>query len=163
MNDLPEKPNLVLDPEELKTNFNKNRFYAKLESSEVDVIINSKRRFIFRHYAVPVLKRLLTSNDDNDPTDATVTKRLNELLMFYVDKYGLNNKQADKDTALYLFTLCEDLFESEETKQYFLHLFFELISECFKCVNQFEPKTLRYFNMAVEENTSHCIVNIELI
>lgn len=57
MDNLSEKPNLALDPKDLRTNFDKNRFYAKLESSEMDVIINSKRRFIFRHYAVPVLKR----------------------------------------------------------------------------------------------------------
>ena len=35
MNNLAEKPNFTLDPDSLKVNFDKNRFYAKLESSEI--------------------------------------------------------------------------------------------------------------------------------
>ena len=163
MDNLPEKPNLVLDPKDLRTNFDKNRFYAKLESSDVDVIINSKRRFIFRHYAVPVLKRLLTRYEEEEVSDAVPTKRLNEVLDRYVDIYKKAYRKGDEGIALFLRTVAEEYCESTDTQQYFVTLFLDLVSECFKCVNQFEPKTLRYFNFAVEENSSHAVINIELI
>lgn len=163
MNNLAEKPNLVLDPKDLRTNFDKNRFYAKLESSETDAIINSKRRFIFRHYAVPVLKRLLTRYEEEEVTDAVPTKRLNEVLDRYVDIYKKAYRKGDEGIALFLRTVAEEYCESTDTQQYFVTLFMDLVSECFKVISQWDMKGIRYFNFAVEENSSHAVINIELI
>lgn len=163
MDNLSEKPNLVLDPKDLRTNFDKNRFYAKLESSETDVIINSKRRFIFRHYAVPVLKRLLTRYEEEEVSDAVPTKRLNEVLDRYVDIYKKAYRKGDEGIALFLRTVAEEYCESTDTQQYFVTLFLDLVSECFKVISQWDMKGIRYFNFAVEENSSHAVINIELI
>ena len=163
MDNISEKPNLLLDPKELRTNFDKNRFYAKLESSETDVIINSKRRFIFRHYAVPVLKRLLTRYEEEEVTDAVPTKRLNEVLDRYVDIYKKAYRKGDEGIALFLRTVAEEYCESTDTQQYFVTLFLDLVSECFKVISQWDMKGIRYFNFAVEENSSHAVINIELI
>lgn len=163
MDNLPEKPNFVLDPKDFRSPLDKNRFYAKLESSDMDVIINSKRRFIFRHYAVPVLKRLLTRYEEEEVSDAVPTKRLNELLDRYVEIYKKAYRKGDEGIALFLRTVAEEYCESTDTQQYFVTLFLDLVSECFKVMSQWDMKGIRYFNFAVEENTSHCIVNIELI
>lgn len=163
MDNLSEKPNLVLDPKDLRTNFDKNRFYVKLESSEMDVIINSKRRFIFRHYAVPVLKRLLTRYEEEEVSDAVPTKRLNEVLDRYVDIYKKAYRKGDEGIALFLRTVAEEYCESTDTQQYFVTLFLDLVSECFKVISQWDMKGIRYFNFAVEENSSHAVINIELI
>lgn len=163
MNNLAEKPNLVLDPKDLRTNFDKNRFYAKLESSDIDVIINSKRRYVFRHYAVPILKRLLTRYEEEEVSDAVPTKRLNELLDYYVDIYKKAYRKGDEGIALFLRTVAEEYCESADTRQYFVTLFIDLVSECFKVISQWDMKGIRYFNFAVEENSSHAVINIELI
>ena len=163
MDNLSEKPNLVLDPKDLRTNFDKNRFYVKLESSEMDVIINSKRRFIFRHYAVPVLKRLLTRYEEEEVSDAVPTKRLNEVLDRYVDIYKKAYRKGDEGIALFLRTVAEEYCESTDTQQYFVTLFLDLVSECFKVISQWDMKGIRYFNFAVEENNSYAVINIELI
>lgn len=163
MNNLAEKTNFTLDPDSLKTNFNKNRFYAKLESSDIDAIINSKRRYVFRHYAIPVLKRLLTRYEEEEVTDAVPTKRLNELLDHYVTKYQEAHRKGDVGTSLFLHSVAKEYCPLEETQQYFITLFMDLISECFKVINQWGLKGIRYFNFAVEENNSHAIINIELI
>lgn len=163
MDNLSEKPNLVLDPKDLRTNFDKNRFYVKLESSETDAIINSKRRFIFRHYAVPVLKRLLTRYEEEEVSDAVPTKRLNEVLDRYVDIYKKAYRKGDEGIALFLRTVAEEYCESTDTQQYFVTLFLDLVSECFKVISQWDMKGIRYFNFAVEENSSHTVINIELI
>ena len=163
MNNLAEKPNFTLDPDSLKVNFDKNRFYAKLESSDIDAIINSKRRYVFRHYAVPILKRLLTRYEEEEVSDAVPTKRLNELLDHYVTKYQEAHRKGDEQIVLFLRTVAEEYCDSVETRQYFVTLFIDLVSECFKQLNQWDLKVIRYFNFAVEENNSHAVINIELI
>lgn len=163
MNNLAEKPNLVLNPKDLRTDFDKNRFYAKLESSDIDVIINSKRRYVFRHYAIPVLKRLLTRYEEEEVTDAVPTKRLNEVLDRYVDIYKKAYRKGDEGIVLFLRTVAEEYCESTDTQQYFVTLFLDLVSECFKVISQWDMKGIRYFNFAVEENSSHAVINIELI
>lgn len=163
MNNLAEKPNFTLDPDSLKVNFDKNRFYAKLESSDIDAIINSKRRYVFRHYAIPVLKRLLTRYEEEEVTDAVPTKRLNEVLDRYVEIYKKAYRKGDEGIALFLRTVAEEYCESTDTQQYFVTLFLDLVSECFKVISQWDMKGIRYFNFAVEENSSHAVINIELI
>lgn len=163
MNNLAEKPSLVLDPKDFRSPLDKNRFYATLESSDIDAIINSKRRFIFRHYAVPVLKRLLTRYEEEEVSDAVPTKRLNEVLDRYVDIYKKAYRKGDEGIALFLRTVAEEYCESTDTQQYFVTLFLDLVSECFKVISQWDMKGIRYFNFAVEENSSHAVINIELI
>lgn len=129
----------------------------------VNSVISSKKRYVFRHYAVPVLKRLLTRYEEEEVSDAIPTKRLNELLDRYVELYQRAHRKDDGGTALFLRTVAEEYCESVDTQQYFITLFMDLVSECFKQINQWDMKTIRYFNFAVEENNSHAVINIELI
>lgn len=126
-------------------------------------LISSKRRYVFRHYAVPVLKRLLTRYEEEEVNDTVPTKRLNEMLDRYVTIYQEAYRKGDEGTALFLRTAAEEYCESVDTQQYFITLFMDLISECFKVINQWDLKNIRYFNFAVEENNSHAIINIEFI
>lgn len=126
-------------------------------------LISSKRRYVFRHYAVPVLKRLLIHYDEEEVNDVVPTKRLNELLDRYVTIYQEAYRTGDVKTSLFLHSVAKEYCPLEETQEYFITLFMDLISECFKVINQWDLKDIRYFNFAVEENNSHAIINIEFI
>ena len=126
-------------------------------------LISSKRRYVFRHYAVPVLKRLLIRYDEEEVNDAVPTKRLNELLDHYVTTYQEAYRTGDVRTSMFLHSVAKEYCPLEETQQYFITLFMDLISECFKVINQWDLKNIRYFNFAVEENNSHAVINIEFI
>lgn len=126
-------------------------------------LISSKRRYVFRHYAVPVLKRLLIHYDEEEVSDTVPTKRLNEMLDRYVTIYQKAYRKGDVKTSLFLHSVAKEYCPLEETQQYFITLFMDLISECFKVINQWDLKNIRYFNFAVEENNSHAVINIEFI
>ena len=151
-----------IDPIRLK-GFSREDLTLKIVNP-VNGVMSSKKRYVFRHYAVPILKRLLTRYEEEEVTDAVPTKRLNELLDHYVTKYQEAHRKGDEQIVLFLRTVAEEYCDSVETRQYFVTLFIDLVSECFKTfINQWEPKNIRYFNFAVEENNSHAVINIELI
>lgn len=150
-----------IDPIRLK-GFSREDLTLKIVNP-VNGVMSSKKRYVFRHYAVPILKRLLTRYEEEEVSDAVPTKRLNELLDHYVTKYQEAHRKGDEQIVLFLRTVAEEYCDSVETRQYFVTLFIDLVSECFKTINQWEPKNIRYFNFAVEENNSHAVINIELI
>ena len=154
---------VICDPSKLKP-FNSEDLKLKIVNPvDNNSVMYSKRRYVFRHYAVPVLKRLLIHYDEEEVSDAVPTKRLNELLDHYVRKYQESHRKGDEQIALFLHMVAEEYCESIETQQYFITLFMDLVSECFKVINQWDLKYIRYFNFAVEENNSHAIINIEFI
>lgn len=150
-----------IDPIRLK-GFSREDLTLKIVNP-VNGVMSSKKRYVFRHYAVPVLKRLLTRYEEEEVSDAVPTKRLNEVLDRYVDVYQQAYRKGDEGTALFLRTVAEEYCESTDTQQYFVTLFLDLVSECFKVISQWDMKGIRYFNFAVEENSSHAVINIELI
>lgn len=150
-----------IDPIRLKP-FNREDLTLKIVNP-VNGVMSSKKRYVFRHYAVPVLKRLLTRYEEEEVSDVVPTKRLNELLDHYVTKYQEAHRKGDEQIVLFLRTVAEEYCDSVETRQYFVTLFIDLVSECFKTINQWEPKNIRYFNFAVEENSSHAVINIEFV
>lgn len=150
-----------IDPIRLK-GFSREDLTLKIVNP-VNVVMSSKKRYVFRHYAVPILKRLLTRYEEEEVSDAVPTKRLNELLDHYVTKYQEAHRKGDEQIVLFLRTVAEEYCDSVETRQYFVTLFIDLVSECFKQLNQWDLKVIRYFNFAVEENNSHAVINIELI
>lgn len=150
-----------IDPIRLKC-FSREDLTLKIVNP-VNGVMSSKKRYVFRHYAVPVLKRLLTRYEEEEVSDAVPTKRLNEVLDRYVTIYQQAYRKGDEGTALFLRTVAEEYCDSVETRQYFVTLFIDLVSECFKQINQWEPKDIRYFNFAVEENNSHAVINIEFV
>lgn len=150
-----------IDPIRLK-GFSREDLTLKIVNP-VNSFMSSKKRYVFRHYAVPVLKRLLTRYEEEEVSDAVPTKRLNEVLDRYVVIYQQAYRKGDEGTALFLRTVAEEYCESADTQQYFITLFMDLVSECFKTINQWEPKNIRYFNFAVEENSSHTVINIEFV
>lgn len=136
----------------------------KIKTSElVNAVMSSKRRYVFRHHAVPVLKRLLTRYEEEEVSDAMPTKRLNEVLDRYVEVYQQEYRKGDEGIALFLRTVAQEYCGSVDTQHYFINLFLDLVSECFKQINQWNTNTIRYYNFAVEENNSHAVVNIELV
>lgn len=151
-----------IDPVRLK-GFTPKDLKLRIVDPVNNSLISSKRRYVFRHYAVPVLKRLLTRYEEEEVSDTVPTKRLNEMLDRYVTIYQEAYRKGDEGTALFLRTAAEEYCESVDTQQYFITLFMDLISECFKVINQWDLKNIRYFNFAVEENNSHAIINIEFI
>lgn len=151
-----------IDPIRLK-GFTSEDLKLRIVNPVNSSLISSKRRYVFRHYAVPVLKRLLTRYEEEEVSDTVSTKRLNEMLDRYVTIYQEAYRKGDEGTALFLRTAAEEYCESADTQQYFITLFMDLISECFKVINQWDLKNIRYFNFAVEENNSHAIINIEFI
>lgn len=153
---------VTIDPIRLK-GFTPEDLKLRIVNPVNSSLISSKRRYVFRHYAVPVLKRLLTRYEEEEVNDAVPTKRLNEMLDRYVTIYQEAYRKGDEGTALFLRTAAEEYCESTDTQQYFITLFMDLISECFKVINQWDLKDIRYFNFAVEENNSHAIINIEFI
>lgn len=150
-----------IDPIRLK-GFSREDLVLKIVNP-VNGVMSSKKRYVFRHYAVPILKRLLTRYEEEEVSDAVPTKRLNELLDHYVTKYQEAHRKGDEQIVLFLRTVAEEYCDSVETRQYFVTLFIDLVSECFKTINQWEPKNIRYFNFAVEENNSHAVINIEFV
>lgn len=150
-----------IDPIRLK-GFSREDLTLKIVNP-VNGVMSSKKRYVFRHYAVPVLKRLLTRYEEEEVSDAVPTKRLNEVLDRYVTIYQQAYRKGDEGTTLFLRTVAEEYCESTDTQQYFITLFMDLVSECFKTINQWEPKNIRYFNFAVEENSSHAVINIEFV
>lgn len=150
-----------IDPIRLK-GFSREDLTLKIVNP-VNSVMSSKKRYVFRHYAVPILKRLLTRYEEEEVSDAVPTKRLNELLDHYVTKYQEAHRKGDEQIVLFLRTVAEEYCDSVETRQYFVTLFIDLVSECFKTINQWEPKNIRYFNFAVEENSSHAVINIEFV
>lgn len=150
-----------IDPIRLK-GFSREDLTLKIVNP-VNGVMSSKKRYVFRHYAVPILKRLLTRYEEEEVSDAVPTKRLNELLDHYVTKYQEAHRKGDEQIVLFLRTVAEEYCDSVETRQYFVTLFIDLVSECFKTINQWEPKNIRYFNFAVEENNSHAVINIEFV
>lgn len=150
-----------IDPIRLK-GFSREDLTLKIVNP-VNGVMSSKKRYVFRHYAVPILKRLLTRYEEEEISDAVPTKRLNELLDHYVTKYQEAHRKGDEQIVLFLRTVAEEYCDSVETRQYFVTLFIDLVSECFKTINQWDLKVIRYFNFAVEENSSHAVINIELI
>lgn len=150
-----------IDPIRLK-GFSREDLTLKIVNP-VNGVMSSKKRYVFRHYAVPVLKRLLTRYEEEEVSDAVPTKRLNEILDRYVDIYKKAYRKGDEGIALFLRTVAEEYCESTDTQQYFVTLFLDLVSECFKVISQWDMKGIRYFNFAVEENSSHAVINIELI
>lgn len=150
-----------IDPIRLK-GFSREDLTLKIVNP-VNSVMSSKKRYVFRHYAVPILKRLLTRYEEEEVSDAVPTKRLNELLDHYVTKYQEAHRKRDEQIVLFLRTIAEEYCDSVETRQYFVTLFIDLVSECFKTINQWEPKNIRYFNFAVEENSSHAVINIEFV
>lgn len=150
-----------IDPIRLK-GFSREDLTLKIVNP-VNGVMSSKKRYVFRHYAVPILKRLLTRYEEEEVSDAVPTKRLNELLDHYVTKYQEAHRKGDEQIVLFLRTVAEEYCDSVETRQYFVTLFIDLVSECFKTINQWEPKNIRYFNFAVEENSSHAVINIEFV
>lgn len=150
-----------IDPIRLK-GFSREDLTLKIVNP-VNSVMSSKKRYVFRHYAVPILKRLLTRYEEEEVSDAVPTKRLNELLDHYVTKYQEAHRKGDEQIVLFLRTVAEEYCDSVETRQYFVTLFIDLVSECFKQLNQWDLKVIRYFNFAVEENNSHAVINIELI
>lgn len=150
-----------IDPIRLK-GFSREDLTLKIVNP-VNSVMSSKKRYVFRHYAVPILKRLLTRYEEEEVSDAVPTKRLNELLDYYVTKYQEAHRKGDEQIVLFLRTVAEEYCDSVETRQYFVTLFIDLVSECFKTINQWEPKNIRYFNFAVEENSSHAVINIEFV
>lgn len=150
-----------IDPIRLK-GFSREDLTLKIVNP-VNSVMSSKKRYVFRHYAVPILKRLLTRYEEEEISDAVPTKRLNELLDHYVTKYQEAHRKGDEQIVLFLRTVAEEYCDSVETRQYFVTLFIDLVSECFKTINQWEPKVIRYFNFAVEENSSHAVINIEFV
>lgn len=150
-----------IDPIRLK-GFNREDLVLKIVNP-VNGVMSSKKRYVFRHYAVPILKRLLTRYEEEEVNDAVPTKRLNEVLDRYVDVYKKAYRKGDEGIALFLRTVAEEYCESTDTQQYFVTLFLDLVSECFKVISQWDMKGIRYFNFAVEENSSHAVINIELI
>lgn len=150
-----------IDPIRLK-GFSREDLTLKIVNP-VNGVMSSKKRYVFRHYAVPILKRLLTRYEEEEVSDAVPTKRLNELLDHYVTKYQEAHRKGDEQIVLFLRTVAEEYCDTVETRQYFVTLFIDLVSECFKQLNQWDLKVIRYFNFAVEENNSHAVINIELI
>lgn len=150
-----------IDPIRLK-GFSREDLTLKIVNP-VNGVMSSKKRYVFRHYAVPILKRLLTRYEEEEVSDAVPTKRLNELLDHYVTKYQEAHRKGDEQIVLFLRTVAEEYCDSVETRQYFVTLFIDLVSECFRTINQWEPKNIRYFNFAVEENSSHAVINIEFV
>lgn len=150
-----------IDPIRLK-GFSREDLTLKIVNP-VNGVMSSKKRYVFRHYAVPVLKRLLTRYEEEEVSDAVPTKRLNEVLDRYVTIYQQAHRKGDEQIVLFLRTVAEEYCDSVETRQYFVTLFIDLVSECFKQLNQWDLKVIRYFNFAVEENNSHAVINIELI
>lgn len=150
-----------IDPIRLK-GFSREDLTLKIVNP-VNGVMSSKKRYVFRHYAVPILKRLLTRYEEEEVSDAVPTKRLNELLDYYVTKYQEAHRKGDEQIVLFLRTVAEEYCDSVETRQYFVTLFIDLVSECFRTINQWEPKNIRYFNFAVEENSSHAVINIEFV
>lgn len=150
-----------IDPIRLK-GFSREDLTLKIVNP-VNSVMSSKKRYVFRHYAVPILKRLLTRYEEEEVSDAVPTKRLNELLDYYVTKYQEAHRKGDEQIVLFLRTVAEEYCDSVETRQYFVTLFIDLVSECFRTINQWEPKNIRYFNFAVEENSSHAVINIEFV
>ena len=150
-----------IDPIRLK-GFSREDLTLKIVNP-VNGVMSSKKRYVFRHYAVPILKRLLTRYEEEEVSDAVPTKRLNELLDYYITKYQEAHRKGDEQIVLFLRTVAEEYCDSVETRQYFVTLFIDLVSECFRTINQWEPKNIRYFNFAVEENTSHAVINIEFV
>lgn len=150
-----------IDPIRLK-GFSREDLTLKIVNP-VNSVMSSKKRYVFRHYAVPILKRLLIRYEEEEVSDAVPTKRLNELLDHYVMKYQEAHRKGDEQIVLFLRTVAEEYCDSVETRQYFVTLFLDLVSECFKQLNQWDLKVIRYFNFAVEENSSHAVINIELI
>lgn len=150
-----------IDPIRLK-GFSREDLVLKIVNP-VNSFMSSKKRYVFRHYAVPVLKRLLTRYEEEEVSDAVPTKRLNEVLDRYITVYQEAYRKGDEGIALFLRTVAEEYCDSVDTQQYFKTLFMDLVSECFKVINQWEPKDIRYFNFAVEENNSHAVINIEFV
>lgn len=154
---------VICDPSKLKP-FNSEDLKLKIVNpADNTSVMSSKRRYVFRHYAVPVLKHLLTRYGEEEVSDAVSAKRLNELLDHYVRKYQESHRKGDEQIALFLHTVAEEYCESIETQLHFNILFMDLVSDCFKVINQWDMKAIRYFNFAVEENNSHAVINIELI
>lgn len=150
-----------IDPIRLK-GFSREDLTLKIVNP-VNSVMSSKKRYVFRHYAVPILKRLLTRYEEEEVSDAVPTKRLNELLDHYVTKYQEAHRKGDEQIVLFLRAVAEEYCDLVETRQYFVTLFIDLVSECFRTINQWEPKNIRYFNFAVEENSSHAVINIEFV